>query len=614
MRAAITSQKKNPLGAWRYSPDATDADTSVSGAVLVGPARGPQRRHRGARRGDRQGDRLLQADDLHLGAGRVLRRHGRLRRVDWPGSRSPRWSTPSRAARTCRIQGDARLHQASGSNSPRRATSEYARYYQAQALFQGDIAAWEKWNKLLVRQLKQAQQPDGSFPGQFGTPSARRCRCWPWPSITDSCPSTNDKVVRPHEPCTTVSMPARRSLATALLARRRLAPRGSRRGAAAGRRRPSCTCRRRVRGRRARDSDKPGSSAGRRVVRRAVRFRNRAVNSVTIPPPAELPRPAGEYLLRAGRRRRPLRLADRASNDEAAELDVAAARPAPRPSRRASADLPLARRRRPDLHGAERPGAAGKGRPAEGSEGLARGVGPAGRPTAKGRRSRRLGLPARAASSSRSPGRHKPDFVLALGVGDERQLGRSGPSASRSGTRPGRPSRDRERGRPRLRQPRSTPARAAPTPAYLDQEKGRILVFSPNGKLLADLKVADKQTAIRSAASAWPTPRRRPAGAAPGRPMERRAPSPGPGDDQSRIHAPTARSCWARSPGFDAASKASFVKAEEGGRVPRRRGPGLQRDPLAAGRRSPARHPRRLPGRHPAQRRVRQGAEGGTSC
>ena len=45
---------------------------------------------------------------------------------------------------------------------------EYGRYYQAQALFQGDIDAWEKWNKLLIRQLKQAQRPDGSFQGQFG--------------------------------------------------------------------------------------------------------------------------------------------------------------------------------------------------------------------------------------------------------------------------------------------------------------------------------------------------------------------------------------------------------------------------------------------------------------
>lgn len=45
---------------------------------------------------------------------------------------------------------------------------EYARYYQAQALFQGDIEAWEKWNKLLIRQLKASQQSDGSFTGQFG--------------------------------------------------------------------------------------------------------------------------------------------------------------------------------------------------------------------------------------------------------------------------------------------------------------------------------------------------------------------------------------------------------------------------------------------------------------
>jgi hypothetical protein len=36
VRAAITSQKRNPFGAWRYSPSGTDADTSVSGAVLVG--------------------------------------------------------------------------------------------------------------------------------------------------------------------------------------------------------------------------------------------------------------------------------------------------------------------------------------------------------------------------------------------------------------------------------------------------------------------------------------------------------------------------------------------------------------------------------------------------
>ena len=36
IRCAATAQKKNQLGGWRYSPDATDSDTSVTGAVLMG--------------------------------------------------------------------------------------------------------------------------------------------------------------------------------------------------------------------------------------------------------------------------------------------------------------------------------------------------------------------------------------------------------------------------------------------------------------------------------------------------------------------------------------------------------------------------------------------------
>ena len=36
VRCAVTSAKNNPHGAWRYSPDAKDADTSVSGAVTLG--------------------------------------------------------------------------------------------------------------------------------------------------------------------------------------------------------------------------------------------------------------------------------------------------------------------------------------------------------------------------------------------------------------------------------------------------------------------------------------------------------------------------------------------------------------------------------------------------
>jgi hypothetical protein len=52
--------------------------------------------------------------------------------------------------------------------APPQGYREYACYYEAQALFQGDLPTWEKWNKMLVRQLKQQQQPDGSFQGDFG--------------------------------------------------------------------------------------------------------------------------------------------------------------------------------------------------------------------------------------------------------------------------------------------------------------------------------------------------------------------------------------------------------------------------------------------------------------
>ena len=51
---------------------------------------------------------------------------------------------------------------------PPQGYEEYTRYYQAQALFQGDYEAWQKWNRLLVRTLKETQAADGSIRGQFG--------------------------------------------------------------------------------------------------------------------------------------------------------------------------------------------------------------------------------------------------------------------------------------------------------------------------------------------------------------------------------------------------------------------------------------------------------------
>jgi hypothetical protein len=47
--------------------------------------------------------------------------------------------------------------------------AEYFRYYMAQALFQGDYDAWQKWNAEKVRELRDMQKDDGSFGGNYET-------------------------------------------------------------------------------------------------------------------------------------------------------------------------------------------------------------------------------------------------------------------------------------------------------------------------------------------------------------------------------------------------------------------------------------------------------------
>jgi hypothetical protein len=165
-RAAITSQKKNPLGAWRYSPDATDADTSVSGAVLVGLLAA---RNAGIEIPDEAIDKAISYYTKMTSPSGEVGYSG----LGGFGESTARTSIAALVYALARRKDlpefKATIGYLSGSldrMSP--GYPEYARYYQAQALFQGDVAAWEKWNKLLIRQLKAAQRPDGGFRGQFG--------------------------------------------------------------------------------------------------------------------------------------------------------------------------------------------------------------------------------------------------------------------------------------------------------------------------------------------------------------------------------------------------------------------------------------------------------------
>lgn len=170
IKLAVSSQKNNQFGGWRYSPTATDADTSVTGAVLMGLLAA---RNAGMNVPD---DTVKKALDY------MARSTGTDGSVAYSGGMGGMGESMNRSAIATLVfsvgrhkdwdQYKATLKHIAGQLEHREAGSyaEYFRYYMAQALFQGDVDAWKKWNAAKIRELQQIQRPDGSFQsGAYGT-------------------------------------------------------------------------------------------------------------------------------------------------------------------------------------------------------------------------------------------------------------------------------------------------------------------------------------------------------------------------------------------------------------------------------------------------------------
>ncbi len=165
IRCAVTSQKKNRWGAWRYSPDAGDADTSVTGAVLMGLLAA---RNAGMEVPDESIESALEY---------MSRSTGKNGFVAYSGGFGGMGESMNRSAIATLVQAVARNkdsweYQATLEHIATRLEHresghylEYFRYYMAQALFQGDYEAWQKWNSATIRQLETTQADDGSFNG-----------------------------------------------------------------------------------------------------------------------------------------------------------------------------------------------------------------------------------------------------------------------------------------------------------------------------------------------------------------------------------------------------------------------------------------------------------------
>ncbi|MEZ6091803.1 MAG: squalene--hopene cyclase [Pirellulaceae bacterium] len=164
VRCAVTSQQSNQWKAWRYSPGANDADTSVAGAVLMGLLAA---RNAGIAVPDESIDGAIEYFQ------KMTTSRGDVGYSGIGGGNSPnlpaiatlvysigkRKELPQYKATLGRVQENLE------SSSP---YPFYFRYYMAQALFQGDFDAWDRWNQKTIRELKDQQAEDGSFNGSHG--------------------------------------------------------------------------------------------------------------------------------------------------------------------------------------------------------------------------------------------------------------------------------------------------------------------------------------------------------------------------------------------------------------------------------------------------------------
>ena len=166
VRSTLTAQKKNSWGAWRYSPESRDADTTVAGTVLMGLL--------GARNAGievpneaidkavsffqshtmRDGTVAYQMTSSH-GSGLTRAAIGTLIYAIAKRKDTPEYKAVSEYIKRRMDHG--------GAGYP-----YYNLYYMAQALFQSDFEAWKAWNRRTIERLQSMQSDNGSFSSSHG--------------------------------------------------------------------------------------------------------------------------------------------------------------------------------------------------------------------------------------------------------------------------------------------------------------------------------------------------------------------------------------------------------------------------------------------------------------
>jgi hypothetical protein len=162
VRLIISAQEQNPKKAWRYSPEAKDADTTVSGAQMVA---------------------LLAARNAGIPVPERIIQNGLnfFQTCQTPdggmGYISPIAPNATRTAIGCLVFSLAKEKNSAAykaafnflkNTPPDSQYPQYFLYYASQAFFHGSPEAWQTWNRQNIDSLRGTQTPDGNWDGQFG--------------------------------------------------------------------------------------------------------------------------------------------------------------------------------------------------------------------------------------------------------------------------------------------------------------------------------------------------------------------------------------------------------------------------------------------------------------
>ncbi len=164
VKLILSSQAKNPYGAWRYSSSTNSADTTVSGACFVALLAA---RNAGMQIPDRAINKALkyfqscQSMDGGFGytsAGSSSPERGAIGCLAFSLARATKSSSYKSALEYFRMTSPSGQHS----------YHYYYLYYGAQAAFRADPKIWKVWNEQNIQLLRHSQQTDGSWHGPRG--------------------------------------------------------------------------------------------------------------------------------------------------------------------------------------------------------------------------------------------------------------------------------------------------------------------------------------------------------------------------------------------------------------------------------------------------------------